>query len=118
MRRVNGVALVARAIAAGSGATTTSAAAQARLLQAGIFSSCSRSGPGWLAGQFSDGFGQLSPFSGTMCFSNAASLAQDHLHHAAKGSTSFIKVSPKDVVLYQYEACPFCNKVKGKFHGP
>lgn len=20
---------------------------------------------------------------------------------------------PKDVVLYQYEACPFCNKVKG-----
>lgn len=22
---------------------------------------------------------------------------------------------PKDVVLYQYEACPFCNKVKGSF---
>ena len=22
---------------------------------------------------------------------------------------------PKDVVLYQYEACPFCNKVKGEF---
>ncbi|RZS22022.1 hypothetical protein BHM03_00054757 [Ensete ventricosum] len=22
---------------------------------------------------------------------------------------------PKDVVLYQYEACPFCNKVKGNF---
>lgn len=21
---------------------------------------------------------------------------------------------PKDVVLYQYEACPFCNKVKGE----
>jgi hypothetical protein len=21
---------------------------------------------------------------------------------------------PKDVVLYQYEACPFCNKVKGR----
>lgn len=20
---------------------------------------------------------------------------------------------PKDVILYQYEACPFCNKVKG-----
>lgn len=23
------------------------------------------------------------------------------------------EVVPKDVVLYQYEACPFCNKVKG-----
>ena len=22
---------------------------------------------------------------------------------------------PKEVVLYQYEACPFCNKVKGEF---
>lgn len=21
---------------------------------------------------------------------------------------------PKEVVLYQYESCPFCNKVKGK----
>ena len=24
------------------------------------------------------------------------------------------KFAPKDVVLYQYDACPFCNKVKGK----
>lgn len=23
------------------------------------------------------------------------------------------EVVPKEVVLYQYEACPFCNKVKG-----
>lgn len=23
------------------------------------------------------------------------------------------EIMPKDVVLYQYEACPFCNKVKG-----
>lgn len=25
------------------------------------------------------------------------------------------RFAPKDVVLYQYETCPFCNKVKGRF---
>jgi hypothetical protein len=24
------------------------------------------------------------------------------------------RFAPKDVVLYQYDACPFCNKVKGR----
>lgn len=27
------------------------------------------------------------------------------------------RFSPKEVVLYQYDACPFCNKVKGKSLG-
>jgi hypothetical protein len=25
------------------------------------------------------------------------------------------KFAPSEVVLYQYDACPFCNKVKGRF---
>ncbi|XP_034911038.1 uncharacterized protein [Populus alba] len=39
----------------------------------------------------------------------AASLSQDVL---AK-EPPLAELVPKEVVLYQYEACPFCNKVKG-----
>lgn len=28
------------------------------------------------------------------------------------------KFAPKEVVLYQYDACPFCNKVKGNMTPP
>lgn len=44
---------------------------------------------------------------GTMLFSTAASTIVEEVH--AKES---VKFRPDDVVLYQYEACPFCNKVK------
>lgn len=48
--------------------------------------------------------------TGTMFFSVAASsLAQEA---QAKEAPPVEKLMPKDVVLYQYEACPFCNKVK------
>lgn len=48
--------------------------------------------------------------TGTVFFSVAASsLAQEV---QAKESPPVEKLMPKDVVLYQYEACPFCNKVK------
>ncbi|PON73410.1 S-crystallin [Parasponia andersonii] len=113
MRRVNGVSVIGRAIVAGFGATTPSSAAAVarsaarhRLLQESTFSS----GPPCFAGRFSAGFGRSSPFAGTTCFSNAASLAQDP--HAKGGPKSSHEFFPKDVVLYQYEACPFCNKVK------
>lgn len=45
---------------------------------------------------------------GTMLFSTAATAIVGEVH--AKES---VKFRPNDVVLYQYEACPFCNKVKG-----
>lgn len=48
--------------------------------------------------------------TGTMFFSVAASsLAQEA---QAKEASRVENLMPKDVVLYQYEACPFCNKVK------
>lgn len=48
--------------------------------------------------------------TGTVFFSVAASsLAQEA---QAKEAPLVEKLMPKDVVLYQYEACPFCNKVK------
>ncbi|KAL3514792.1 hypothetical protein ACH5RR_027509 [Cinchona calisaya] len=47
--------------------------------------------------------------AGTMLFSVAASAVSDDVH--AKEPVQ-PKLRPNDVVLYQYEACPFCNKVK------
>ncbi|XP_027148816.1 prostaglandin E synthase 2-like [Coffea eugenioides] len=47
--------------------------------------------------------------AGTMLFSVAASAVSEDVH--AKEPVQ-PKLRPNDVVLYQYEACPFCNKVK------
>lgn len=48
--------------------------------------------------------------AGAVCAAAAAtSLSQD----AYAKEPPPPEVVPKDVVLYQYEACPFCNKVKG-----
>ncbi|XP_075656118.1 uncharacterized protein LOC142626205 [Castanea sativa] len=113
MRRVNvnGVAvLVGRAI--GGGATAASANRH-RVLQAALYGTYSNGN--------SERFGLWSRsappsvtnggVAGSMFFSTAAtSLAQDHAHAHVHSHTH--KFSPKDVVLYQYEACPFCNKVK------
>lgn len=48
--------------------------------------------------------------SGTAFFSvGAQSVSQDSLSRCRPSPARF---APKDVLLYQYEACPFCNKVK------
>lgn len=111
MRRFNRLATLSRAVSSGG---ATSAAAQHRHHQLAqpaalfsTFSSCQ-----------SQGFAQkivnrLGPsFAGGVAgFSAAApSLAQDAKPQAKEQPRSQ-KFS--DVVLYQYEACPFCNKVKG-----
>jgi len=41
----------------------------------------------------------------------ATSPAQQDLKPRISEQNSF---NPKEVVLFQYEACPFCNKVKGQ----
>ncbi|KAL9448983.1 hypothetical protein AB3S75_011008 [Citrus x aurantiifolia] len=109
MRRFNRLAALSRAVSSGA----TSAATQHRHHQLAqpaalfsTFSSCQ-----------SQGFAQkivkrLGPsFAGGVAgFSAAApSLAQDAKPQAKEQPRSQ-KFS--DVVLYQYEACPFCNKVK------
>lgn len=48
--------------------------------------------------------------AGTMLFSVAATTLTEEVH--AKEVVP-PELRPKDLVLYQYEACPFCNKVKG-----
>ncbi|CAN1824610.1 Prostaglandin E synthase 2 [Linum perenne] len=112
MRRVHGLTTYGRAIAAGSGFQAALAATPNPLFRSAMLSTSSVSGPQWPSRRLSDYFG-LSRTSvaagvvGTMFFSVAASSIAQEVH--AKELPKFI---PKDVVLYQYEACPFCNKVK------
>ncbi|EXB60646.1 Prostaglandin E synthase 2 [Morus notabilis] len=111
MRRVKGLAALGRAIAGEfAGAARTSAAARRGLLPQVAAATFNSRLPSF-AGRSSDGFSQLTlipsmnhGFPATMCFSSAASPAKE-----PQSSDKFL---PKDAVLYQYEACPFCNKVK------
>lgn len=48
---------------------------------------------------------------GNISYSSIASAARElHEKDLPHSNTNY---APKDVVLYQYQACPFCNKVKG-----
>ncbi|MBA0775159.1 hypothetical protein Gotri_010320 [Gossypium trilobum] len=110
MRRVNGLATVGRALTCGG-------AVEKRLAQAALMSTCSSSSLNShiFSQKLADRLGLSRPslvrrVAGTMLFSVAASsLAQDALAKEKPRSEKFL---PKEIVLYQYEACPFCNKVK------
>ncbi|KAJ6681001.1 GLUTATHIONE S-TRANSFERASE FAMILY PROTEIN [Salix koriyanagi] len=108
MRRVNHLATLSRAI--------SGAAAHQRLVQgAAMMSTYAASNSQCIASRIAENFRISNPsvargVTGTVFFSVAASsLAQEV---QAKESPPVEKLMPKDVVLYQYEACPFCNKVK------
>ncbi|XP_021285404.1 prostaglandin E synthase 2 [Herrania umbratica] len=111
MRRVNGLATISRALSCGGAAT------EQWLAQAAFMSTCSSSSSNShiFSQKPADRLGLSRPsfargVAGTMLFSVAASpLAQDA--HAKEPPRSE-KFHYNEVVLYQYEACPFCNKVK------
>lgn len=65
----------------------------------------------WFFGNYSE-MAQKSSFAvaGAVFFSVAASSLAEEVHAKEPLPPN---VRPDDVVLYQYEACPFCNKVKG-----
>jgi microsomal prostaglandin-E synthase 2 len=109
MRRVNHLATLSRAF--------SGAASNQRLVQgAAMISTYAASNSQCFASRIAESFRISNPpvargVTGTMFFSVAASsLAQEA---QAKEAPPVEKLMPKDVVLYQYEACPFCNKVKG-----
>lgn len=122
MRRVNfsGLAAVFRAaggVAAVSPAASTSATASHQFAQVALYS-CSTSNNNsysnaksrWFFDNYSDmalksGFA----LAGTVLFSVAASSLTQEVYAKEPLPPD---VRPDDVVLYQYEACPFCNKVK------
>lgn len=103
----------ASALAASSAAAATF---QYRLSQASFYrtsTATSSSRSRWFStasGSFSEGSAKFVSLGlvGALSVAGAASLLQEAY---AKEPLSADRV-PKDVVLYQYEACPFCNKVK------
>ncbi|PHU21004.1 hypothetical protein BC332_12155 [Capsicum chinense] len=112
MRRVGRIAAVYREI---DGASAVSAP-QHRMSTAAHFSTSSNKSyakSNWL---FNNLLTDLSArtaaahaVAGTMLFSVAATTLTEEVH--AKVAVP-PELRPKDLVLYQYEACPFCNKVK------
>lgn len=110
MRRAAGIAAARRVVGGVSAADQ-----HHRLFQAALFSASSNNSSArshWfsyngVAGEKASR-AATHAFVGTMLFSTAATAVVEEVH--AKESVNF---RPKEVVLYQYEACPFCNKVKG-----
>ncbi|KAL6181427.1 hypothetical protein ACLB2K_048082 [Fragaria x ananassa] len=115
MRRASTLAsfpILSRSIATlHGGATATSASASHRLLQVALYTTAG-SAASHVRRPWSESFsGRKLAFgvAGTLaCVAVATSLAQEV--HAKEPPPA--ELVPKEVVLYQYEACPFCNKVK------
>ncbi|XP_052200735.1 uncharacterized protein LOC127807132 [Diospyros lotus] len=119
MKRFCAIAAIGQAIVGGATAKTGH---HHRFIQVALFSSAA-SLPGnshWFSHhEIADRFGHCrrsatDGVAGTMFFSVAAATPSSSLTgnvHAEELqlSKNFL---PKDVVLYQYEACPFCNKVR------
>lgn len=104
----NRVILVGRALTSG-GAT---------LHRVVPYATCSSSNPQLPSHKLLQAFG-LSDFSAAAAgfrhsSTAATSLAQDLQAKGFPRSEDAFK--SKELVLFQYEACPFCNKVKGQFH--
>ncbi|KAK6115730.1 hypothetical protein DH2020_007999 [Rehmannia glutinosa] len=120
MRRVNGLAAICRAVggvAVAPLAPGNHAHQHHRLFQAALFSTTSNNNSSARSHWFSNNSisGDQSAraaartVAGTMLFSVAATTLVEEVHAKEPVQSKF---RPKDVVLYQYEACPFCNKVK------
>lgn len=104
MKRLSGLVLLSRA-----------AAVSGRFIQAAAplhssITATSNSNPSVEPNLISAGQGKRSVAGKAFLFS--ASAASRLSEDAARVEPSPVKVVPNDVVLYQYEACPFCNKVK------
>jgi hypothetical protein len=116
MRRASTLAsfpVLSRSIATvRGGATATSASASHGLLQVALYSTTS-SGSHLRRPWFESFSGRKLAIgvAGTLAsVAFATSLTQEV--YAKEPPPA--ELVPKEVVLYQYEACPFCNKVKGK----
>ncbi|KAL8059258.1 hypothetical protein ABFX02_03G073500 [Erythranthe guttata] len=118
MRRINGIAAICRAVerVAAAPSVAGNPVRHHRLVQAALFTTAnngSLSRSNWLscnrtaAGQSTSAAAHAA--AGVVMFSAAAIAIGEEAHAKEPVQSEF---RPKDVVLYQYEACPFCNKVK------
>ncbi|OIT38829.1 PREDICTED: prostaglandin E synthase 2 [Nicotiana attenuata] len=104
MRRISGIAAICRAA---DGAAAVSVPQQRTSTVARYSTSSSKSSvrSNW----YQPTRTAAHAVTGTVFFSVAATTLTEEVH--AKEAVP-PELRPKDIVLYQYEACPFCNKVK------
>lgn len=108
MRRFNRLATLSRAVSSGATSAATQHCHHQLAQPAALFSTFSSCQSQGFAQKIVNRLGPSS--AGGVAGFSAPSLAQDAKPQAKEQPRSQ-KFS--DVVLYQYEACPFCNKVKG-----
>ena len=119
MRRSSSIAssFLYRSIGTSHGAVSAYAISNQRLLQAALFSSSSHTHRRWFSSLLDSVAGgsaraaSLGVVGAVASLAAAVSMSQDV--YAKEPLRQ--ELVPKEVVLYQYEACPFCNKVKGDF---
>jgi microsomal prostaglandin-E synthase 2 len=106
MRRASSV-LLFRTLAAARAGSATSIAVPNRFIQATLYGTTAGSSPSprrWFSSILAVAAGTSLGVGGALIVSHEALAKEPPPSHAL----------PNDVVLYQYEACPFCNKVKGR----
>ncbi|KAL2457816.1 Glutathione S-transferase family protein [Forsythia ovata] len=108
MRRFSSLAAVCR-LASSPAALENPIHHQHRLFQAALFSTNYSTRSHWFSYDKVTAQSTRTAVAGTMLFSVAATTLSEEVHAKEHVQSKFL---PNDVVLYQYEACPFCNKVK------
>lgn len=109
MRRASSV-LLFRTLAAARGGSAASIPVSNRFLQSTLYGTTAGSSPirrRWFSSILATAAGTSLAVGGALIA--ASSISEGALAKEPPPPHTL----PKDVVLYQYEACPFCNKVKG-----
>ncbi|KAK4390819.1 protein FREE1 [Sesamum angolense] len=111
MRRVAGLATICRAVEGVLAAPSVAGnpGRHQRLLRAALFSTTTNKGSSARSHWFSCNGIAAQAVAGTILFSVATTALVEEVHAKEPVQSKF---RPNDVILYQYEACPFCNKVK------
>lgn len=116
MRRASTLAsfpILSRSIATlHGGATVTSASASPGLLQVALYSTTSAGSH--LRRPWFESFSCRKLAIGVAGTLASVAIATSLTQEVYAKEPPPAELVPKEVVLYQYEACPFCNKVKGK----
>jgi microsomal prostaglandin-E synthase 2 len=110
MRRASSV-LLFRTLAAARAGSATSIAVPNRFIQATLYGTTAGSSPSnrrWFSSILAVAAGTSLGVGGALIAASSVS------HEALAKEPPPSHALPNDVVLYQYEACPFCNKVKGR----
>ncbi|CAH1435441.1 unnamed protein product [Lactuca virosa] len=108
MRKLSRLATTARAAASFSAPATSATSRRTIDFQTALYGSRSST---YSNAHHSHCFSTLDKaIGGNISYSSIASAARElHEKDLPHSNTNY---APKDVVLYQYQACPFCNKVK------